>query len=193
MLCIQEVLPLPPPRSSSSGGTSREPGQSRSRGKRSRHSGTAGGAHHETPATTSRSRDIHYPKYDYDYSKYGSSRDACGYQAKYGEDCHYGKYHHDEPRGERRSRRDRGGGGGGDHHGQQQQHHHHQAQQQGECSYNKTWPKQLPCHPGDDGGGHGGYTQDDHNVQYLQAVLSDGRPRFFTFSDSCSLKAMPLQ
>ncbi len=71
--------------------------QGRSRGKRSRHSGTTG--HHETPATTGRTyRDIAYPKYDayaaeaYRYKDAGGGQSAvqqCAYATKYGEDCRY--------------------------------------------------------------------------------------------------------
>ena len=61
--------------------------------------------------------DIHYPKYElYGQYKYsgGQSQDQqhCSYQAKYGEDCHM----------------------------QQQQPRMKQQEQQ--CQYNKTWPKQ---------------------------------------------------
>ena len=75
--------PLPPQRSTSSTG-----GQ-RSRGKRSRHAGTSSRAN--------TAGDIHYPKYDLQYSsqqggqgqgghyKYGTNE--CQYTTKYGEDC----------------------------------------------------------------------------------------------------------
>ena len=70
--------PLPPTRSTSSTG-----GQ-RSRGKRSRHAGTSSRAN---------TGDIHYPKYDLQYSQGGSGQHykygntECQYTTKYGEDC----------------------------------------------------------------------------------------------------------
>ena len=116
-------LPLPPPRSSSSGGTGGHRGEQSAgghggrsggghRGKRSRHSGTGHStSHHENPATTSRSGrsggggggggDIYYPKYDYDHSKYGRVDASCAYTTKYGEDCRYAEKYHEGGGGDR--------------------------------------------------------------------------------------------
>ena len=79
--------PLPPTRSTSSGG-----GGQRSRGKRSRHAGTSSQGR-STSAVPS--GDIHYPKYDlyghtYKYNTGDRGQDQCQYTTKYGEDCHFG-------------------------------------------------------------------------------------------------------
>ena len=58
-----------------------------------------------------------------------------------------------DPTATRRSRRDKDSSGGG---------HHREG----------TWPKQQPGYADDD---HGGYTQDDHNVQYLQDLEENAR------------------
>ena len=150
-----DEYPPPPPRTSSSNTTQ----SSRSRGKRSRHAGTA--QHQEGRGNRGGGReveeagsggDIHYPKYElynngqYKYAPQQQQQQReCQYTTKYGEDCYFSssKYGTDQPSAQS------------------------SGQQQSAAPGNKTWPKQRLQHDESERV----YTQDDQRVQYLQEQL----------------------